>query len=182
MRGIRAEVHEYLLHLGGVGQHSTCREAYLLAERNRGWEHCAQQLQHFLDEEVQLSGWRSCFAWRLNVSICLHQVPGTLPSHEDLFQVIPGHALLRHIVQREFCIPQHGAQDIVEVVVGNTHLPGSPGLHFLRLAQLGFHLETFGNITHDDNEPLNTPVNGKSRSGDLDVDLLSILRMICRCW
>src|SRR6187549_2752339 len=54
MRGIRAEVHEYLLHLGGVCQHRTCREVYLLTERNCGWEHGAQQLQHFLDEEVQL--------------------------------------------------------------------------------------------------------------------------------
>ena len=106
-------------------------------------------------------------------------MPGTLPSHEDLFQVIPGHALPRHIVQREFCIPQHGAQDIVEVV-GNT-LPVAACI-FLRLAQLGFHLETFGNITHDDNEPLSTPVNGKSRSETSTSTCCPSLRIICRCW
>ena len=77
------------------------------------------------------------------------------------------------VCQRELCISQHGSQDIVEVV-GNTPYQGPQRLHFLRLAQLGFQLETFGNVTDYDNEPLNTPVNGKSRSGDLDVDLLSI--------
>src|SRR5262245_23100737 len=173
MRGICAEIHEYLLHLGRVSQHSTGMEVYLLAESNRGWEHCAQQLQHFLDEEVQLErlALRLCLAAKCEH--LLHQVPSALSSHEDLLQVIPGDALPRHIVQRKLCIPQHGSQDIVEVV-GNTPYQGPQCLHFLRLAQLGFELETFGNVTDYDNEPLNTPVNGKSRRGDLDVDRLSI--------
>ena len=97
MRGIRAEVHEYLLHLGGVGQHSTGREVYLLAESNRGWEHGAQQLQHFLDEEVQLERLALLLCLAAKREHLLHQVPGALPSHEDLLQVIPGHALPRHI-------------------------------------------------------------------------------------
>ena len=68
------------------------------------------QLQHFLDEEVQLERLALLFCLAAKREHLLHQVPGALPSHEDLFQVIPGHALPRHIVQREFCIPQHGAK------------------------------------------------------------------------
>jgi hypothetical protein len=132
MRGIRAEVHEYLLHLDGVGQHRTCLQVYLLAESYRSWEHGAQQLQYFLDEEVQLEWLALLFCLTAKREHLLHQVPGALPSDEDLLQMIPGHALLRYSLQCEIGISQHDSQEIVEVV-GNTPYQGPQRLHFLRL-------------------------------------------------
>ena len=76
----------------------------------------------------------------------LHQLLSTGGGFENLFQVLPGLAVLRDVIHGEFRIADNRKQNVVKIM-GNTACQGSNGLQFHYLLQLPFRIrQGFGSF------------------------------------
>jgi hypothetical protein len=153
MSGIGAEIHQYLMHLGGVAHDKGIR-LDVHADIDGGGQRGPQQRAGFLDNPVQLDRLHFVFALPAEGQNLLDEVFGPQAGLEHLLHVVGEGGIRRGIFHGHFGESDHGGKDVVEIV-GNAAGQRADGLHLLGLAQLPpkvffflFGLDAFGQVIH----------------------------------
>ena len=134
MPGIGAEVHEHLVHLGGI-PHDKGIGLDIHTDINGGRQRGPQQFRGLPNNAVQLDRLHFVFALSTEGQDLLDQVFGTQAGLEHLLHVVAEVALRRDIFHGHFGKSDHSGKNIVEIV-GDASGQGADGFHFLGLAQL----------------------------------------------
>ncbi len=146
------------------------------AYRNGGRQGRTQKCERFGDQTRQLHGLAFLLALAAEGENLLHQVFGPAPRDADLLQVIPYWGGRRNTTQRQLCIAEDGAQDIVEVM-GNPPGEGTDGLQLLDLSQLRFQVQALGEVTCHDDIPGYLGVLVQRGVGQLYENLLALFML-----
>jgi hypothetical protein len=137
-----------------IGSASTTASLFrlLALDFNRGRQRGPYELQHFLDDQVDLDGLLFLFGLAAERKNLVDQTLGALAGGENVVQGVVGVLALAGMDAGNLRIAEDRLQDVVEVV-GNPARQRSDRFHLLGLAELGtefgfffFRLDALGDI------------------------------------